>query len=54
MVKKNVRDEKHIQNTFKKPKQKGNVADFADLIEICVRMWGDFILLRTGISSGFS
>jgi len=54
MVKKNVRDEKHTQDSFKKPKQKGHVGDFADLNKICVRMWSEFILLRTGHNSGFS
>jgi hypothetical protein len=54
MVKKNVRDEKHIQDSFKKPKQKGHVGDFADLNKICVRMWSEFILLRIGHNSGFS
>ena len=54
MVKKNVRDEKHIQDSFKKLKQKGHVGDFANLNEICVRMWSEFILLRIGSNSGFS
>jgi len=38
MVKKNVRDKKHIQDSFKKPKQKGHVENFAYLNKICVRM----------------
>jgi len=54
MVKKNVRDKNHIHNSFKKPKQKGHVEDYAYLNEICVRMWTEFILLRIGSNCGFS
>lgn len=41
-------------DSFKKPKQKGHLGDFADLNEIRVRMSSEFISLRIGSNSGFS